>query len=333
MPYYPPDQSKEELERIRRSNRCAVCLGPASVWLDWQTKQCYIACSDWLRSHHEGIAREAVDFEYNIEKRRDILTQEHGNEAALALRKFDIVTAFKDEQSAKEMLAVLFPNAERASPAEFKKAIGLCIDYGADPRLGEVFMIPYKVDILDEKGLKTGKKKEVFETVRGIRFTRKVTRRKHKFAFLDDTPRLMTEEEERRYYKKPDPERVRYIAKIKDMVTSETATGRGEWPMYRTYLSSGKLEKSLNNPKGLDKGNSMENMASIHSERAAYDYLYPTDLPQNVRVFDENIIDAQFRVVETPNVGPIPELKESALGASAASEGAPASGSSAPARQ
>ena len=67
------------------------------------------------------------------------------------------------------------------------------------------------------RGNKTGKKKEIYETVRGIRFSRKVTRRKHRFSFLDDTPRLMTEEEERRYYKKPDPERVRYITKIKDM--------------------------------------------------------------------------------------------------------------------
>ena len=326
MPYYPPNQDKKELDHIRRTNQCAVCGGNVSVWFDSDKSKCFIACSDWLRTHHEGIAREALDLEYNIETRRDILTQEHGQDKAVELRQFDLASVFTKREDARKALAVLFPNAEGASPAEFEKAIGLCLDYGADPRLGEVFMIPYKVDMLDAQGKAVGKK-TIYETVRGIRFTRKVTRRKHKFSYLDDTPRLMTEAEEKRYYKTPDPERVRYITKIKDLQTGEDATGRGEWPMFRTWTDRQGTHKVPNNPKGMDKGNSMENMAAIHSERNAYDLLYPTDLPQNVRVFDENTVDAQFRVVEEPKANAPAALADGALGAA---PGAPASGLSAP---
>jgi hypothetical protein len=304
MPYYVPDDNRKVLDGIRRDQVCAECGGRLEAFYDLAHHCSYVQCKE--HPEHEGIARPMFDYELNIVTRREIMVQEHGANKALALRRFDHLTVFKQEADARKVLETLWPRAAKASPEEFSKALSLCIDYGADPRIKDLYMIPFKEDVFDARGEKTGTKKETFEVFLGIKFTRKAVRRKHKVAFLDGTPRLMTAEEEHAYCKTDGTEIIRYITKIKDMVTGETATGKGEWPMYRTYTKDGKTQKYLNKPKGGEKGNTMENMAEIRSERAAYDKLYPLDLPENVRVFDEQYIEAEYRVVSDTQ----PSLKE-----------------------
>ena len=69
--YYPDNQSKENLEKVRRKNVCSVCGRQVAIFLDMTTKRKYIACSG---GQHEGIAREYIppieDYESNI--RREI---------------------------------------------------------------------------------------------------------------------------------------------------------------------------------------------------------------------------------------------------------------------
>ena len=63
MHYYPEDQSRENLERVRRTNVCSVCGRQLNIYLDMKTKQKYLACSGGV---HEGIARNTNHQEKTI---------------------------------------------------------------------------------------------------------------------------------------------------------------------------------------------------------------------------------------------------------------------------
>ncbi len=212
-----------------------------------------------------------------------------GTDKAVALRKFEAVATL-DKPTATELLIVLFPGAAQASPAEFKTALGLCVDYGLDPRLGELFMIPFDKKDKEGKIIST-----TFSTVRALRATRKIAHRRHSWKYLDNTPRYMTEEEEKRVYKTVDPDKVRFITILEDVGTHASAPGYGQWA--KTKMFNGK--EYPNTPKGLDKGNSMENMSAGRSERAALERLYSAEMPANVRVIENvTVEEGTGRIIE-----------------------------------
>jgi hypothetical protein len=319
MPLYEDEKhTRERLYELRKKNQCAVCHGPLNVFFDCVTKRSFLACWDWLRTQHDGgIEREASRYEregmeaLNIPRRREIMTQQQGQEKALALRKYDAIATL-DKKSSTDILTILFPGAEKASPAEFQKAVGLCMDYGLDPRMNDIFLIPFKVKVKDDKGNILGEK-TAYETVRGIPSTRKIAARKHKWTYLDDTPRYMTDEEEVRYFKTVDPDKVRRIVKLKDMETGATAPGYSEWVKYRTWVNpkTGEIKQYPVNPKGVDKGNTMEHMADIRAERQALDRLYPADMPSSrIRVVD-TAVEGEYTVIQdTGTTGEIEEIGE-----------------------
>lgn len=294
MPFYESETiTREQLFELRKTNRCQVCRSRLDVYMDFDIHKAYLACNS--DQTHEGIEREAPPpFEPNIVTRREFMEQEHGEAKALALRRFDAVATLSRE-TATDMLKIMWPNAEKASPAEFAKALGLCVDYGLDPRLNELFMLPFNKK--DKEGKIIG---VTYETVRGIKATRKVALRKHKYSYIDATPRYMTEEEEKKVYKEVDPNKIRYITKLKDMETGAEFPGYGQWSKYRTWTNpkTHEVKQYLNEPKGMDKGNSMENMAAIRSERAALERGYPADMPSSrIPVVDEEFIEAEYHVV------------------------------------
>ena len=295
MPYFLDTDDRKLLKKLRLTQVCAECGGELEAFYSLERQLPYLQCK--ANPQHEGIARVQEYRELNIPSRREKMEKVHGGDKALALRRFDAIATL-DRPSATEILKVLFPGAEKASPAEFSKALGLCVDYGLDPRLNDIFLLPFKVKEKDDKGKVTGEK-TVYQTVRGIPSTRKIAARKHKWSFLDNTPRYMTEEEEQRVYKTVDPDKVRRIVKLKDMETGAEAPGYAEWPKFRTWVDrSGKEQKSPNNPKGMDKGNTMENMADIRAERKALDRLYPADMPSSrIPVVDAEFVDAEYHEV------------------------------------
>lgn len=306
MPYYLETDDRDLLRKLRRENVCAVCGGMLEARYDLAKHLPYLQC--WYYPEHEGIAREAMPpFEPNILTRRQYMAEQHGVETSLALRRFDaIATLTKD--SASEILAIIFPGADKASPAEFAKAIGLCVDYGLDPRMNDLFLIPFKVKVEDDRGKVIGEKK-AYQTVRGIASTRKIAARKHHWSFLDNTPRYMTEEEEKQQYKTIDPEKIRRIVKLRDTATGAEALGAGEWSKHRSWTDAkGAVRTEPNNPKGIDKGNTMENMADYRAERKALDRLYPADMPsRRIPVIDEPFIEGEGRVLNT-DTGKITEV-------------------------
>ena len=67
--YYPEDQSKANLDKVRRANVCAECGRQLSAYLG-NDKRVYLACSGQI---HEGVTREykpSVD-DYQSKVRRE----------------------------------------------------------------------------------------------------------------------------------------------------------------------------------------------------------------------------------------------------------------------
>lgn len=228
-------------------------------------------------------------------KRRIQLEAKVGPEKKQALMKYEGVATLS-KLEAKEIINTMWPGAEKASPAEVFKAITICHQYGLNPLVGHLYLIPF-----EKKDKKTGQVIGVtYAAVKGINANRVIARRKHSYSYIDNTPRYMTEEEEKRVWKIVDPDQIRYIVTLKDMVTGATASGYGQWSKWKSWTNpkTGEVKKYPNEPKGIDKGNSPETMSSHRAERQALDRLYPADMPSNIP-FEDEFAERQQAQVET----------------------------------
>jgi len=271
MPIYR--ENRGELESLRKTNSCAVCGGTLSLFYDYDQHIAYLACSDYLRSQHEGIAREGRPFEENILTRRDRMVEEHGEDKARALIPH-AQGALTTEKDAMKVLNTLWPNASRESQV---KAAMICVQYELNPLMRHLFLIPFKK--------KEGDKwVEKWEPVMGIQASRLIAHRAGDFSYIDDTPRVMTEEEQVKVYGESLTDRICAITRLRDSKGNE-AVG------YGVYLKK-------DEPYGQDKGNTKANMAFIRSERQAMDRLFAGKMPSEL-----GIVDAQY--VEVEGVGQV----------------------------
>ena len=279
--YIPLGMPFKEREKKRKYNVCAECGEWISRWLD-DERQEYLACQRHNFNAHEGIAKEASRYEtgglaeLNIATRRKILETQIGEEKTTALARYQGVVSLTKED-AKAIITTIWPEAEKASPAEVFKAITICSQYGLNPLMRHLFLVPY---------WSTRAKRYDYVCVMGITSNRLIASRKHHWSFLDDTPRISTEDEEIKHYRKLNPDKLRAIVKIKDIDTGAEVTAWGEWSLWK-FNKEGK--RVPNEPKGTDKGNSMENMVCIRTERKGLDMLYPADMPPaDIPVIDDS---------------------------------------------
>lgn len=292
MPIYESEQyTREDLSELRKKNVCSVCGEWLNIFLDTETGKAFLVCKDWLRTHHEGIIREASRYEQkgleslNMLSRREAMGKQFGQEKTMALEKYHNTTALTKEQ-AKEILRTVFPDAPET---EMVRAIMLCASYHLNPLMGHVFLIPFK-----------GKDSKVsFATVIGIKAKRLLASRRGAFSYVDNTPRLMSEEEQKQIFGKVDENHLVAITVLRDPATGAEARGYGKWnkqsPIY-----------------GTDKGNSPENMAFIRSESQALDRLCPGEMPADIEVVDEHFVPLEEEPeTKTPVVnGSVSEAKE-----------------------
>ena len=277
MPLYEDEnRTREDLFELRKKNRCQVCRGMLNVFLDQETGRAFLACNDWLQTHHQGIEREAPPpFEPNILTRREIMVEELGKEKATSLEKYQGVVSLTREQ-AIYVLQTIWPEAPEV---EVIKAAMVCAQYGLNPLWRHIFLIPFK---------KRNKKGEVigveWRIIRGIGADRLMAQRRHHFSYLDLSPRRMTEEEQTKIRGEVDNSKIWAITKLKDMDTGAETMGIGSWP-------------TDEKPYGVEKGNTKLNMACIHSERQALDRQYPGEMPQGVEVMDEKYIEGDYTLL------------------------------------
>ncbi|MBU2051559.1 MAG: recombinase RecT [Gammaproteobacteria bacterium] len=281
--YIPLGMTSKEREKKRKHNVCAECGEWLSEWVDLdEERREYLACHRHNFNAHEGIAREASRYEtgglaeLNIPTRRKILEKQIGEEKTTALAQYQGVVSLTKED-AKAIITTIWPEAEKASPAEVFKAITLCSQYGLNPLMRHLFLVPY---------WNTKARRYDYVCVMGITSNRLIASRNHHWTFLDDTPRISTEDEEIKHYRKLNPDKLRAIVKIRDVDTGAEVTAWGEWPLWKLTKEGKRVP---NEPKGTDKGNSMENMVCIRAERKGIDMLYPADMPPaDIPVIDDS---------------------------------------------
>ena len=268
MPYYPEDQSQENLNKLRWNNVCSVCGRRLYVYHDFKTKQKYIGCPT---PGHEGIAREyekpREDYQSNL-RREYKLEQEHGVKGTRALATIPKQGQLTQPQ-AMHILKLVYP---KAPENEIVRTAIFCRDFGLHPLANEVYLIQFK---------------DKWVMVVGIPANRKMAHAlKGEFSFLDDTPRAATKEEITKQFGEDSEE-----AKLNTISVTKLqgeggnfAIGFGLWP-------------KESKPYGMDKGNTQRNMANIRSERQAMDRLPGKPMPR-VEVIDE-------AYAEIPNVGKV----------------------------
>jgi len=276
MPIYQTDElTREDLEKIRRESKCKVCGAKLNIYLDPESGKAFVACWDWLRTHHEGIEREASLYEQkgmeslNIPTRRKMMEQELGPEKTKALTRYMGVVSLTRPQ-AREILEAVFPDAP---DDEVARAVMLCASYGLNPLMKHIFLIKFNRWSKDHTRI-VG---EDWATVMGIKAKRLLASRRGSCSYVDNTPRLMTQEEQKTILGEVEADKLWVITKLKDPQTGAEAVGYGFWP---------KGDK----PYGTEKGNTKFNMAAIRSESQALDRLRPGEMPMGVEVIDEQYI-------------------------------------------
>ncbi len=265
MTYYPEDQSQANLEKIINSNVCAECGGRLYIYYDMQSKTRYIACN---QQHQQGIAKEyrpsSSDYE-NIIKGAVELEREKGltntNQALANIPTRGQLT----EAQAQKILKLVYPEAPND---EILRCAMLCHDFGLHPLMKEIYLIPFE---------NKRTKRTDWATVLSINATRKMVAFNCRYSYIDDTPRIMLEAEQKRIFGKVFTDRIAAITKLRTN-TGDYAQGYGFWPKSAT-------------PYGTDKGNTQFNMAFIRSERNAFSRLPTSVLPAGVDVIDDKYVD------------------------------------------
>lgn len=291
MPYYLKDDDRELLRKVLHAQVCAECGGRLEAFFDLSRDLPYLQCK--ANSRHEGIAKQYRESrELTTIARREQMKGRLGEEKTKALMRYAAVTALTRAE-AKEILSTIWP---KAPELEMTRAVMLCASYGLNPLMNHVFLVPFKRR--DKEGKVIG---EDWATIIGIKAKRLLAARKKPFSYIDNTPRVMTEDEQKSVFGSADPSKLWVITKLQDPKTGATSVGYGFWP---------KSEK----PYGTEKGNTPFNMASIRSESQALDRLCPGEMPTGVGVIDESFIESasaiegQYSIMEeTPADEELPE--------------------------
>lgn len=192
------------------------------------------------------------------------MEQEHGQTAMTKLAPYRGSTALSNEQ-ATEILKTIWP---KAPDVEIWKAANICQTYGLNPLMKHLALLPFN------KKDKTGKIIAIeWAIVIEIKATRLMAARKKGFSYIEDSPRVMTDEEQIRVFGEVDQANLCTITVLQDK-DQMVARGYGRWPKAKE-------------PYGVEKGNTKFNMSSIRGERQAIDRLVPDTLPAGVEVMDE----------------------------------------------
>ena len=146
---------------------------------------------------------------------------------AVALRKYEGLTVIT-EQIAADMINNLWKDA----PAKEKlKAAVLCHQYNLNPYMKHLYIIKFD---RYKSGQKVG---EDYEVVQSIDATRLVAHRRHRFTYLDMTPRIATKVElDKILGDSAEPGAVYFITRIKDLDDGTEGYGLGSNPCPLYYL-------------------------------------------------------------------------------------------------
>jgi hypothetical protein len=294
----------EEGLKILKSNPvCAECgTGMSLFWGGaWKIESYVIGCV--TNKEHDGIARPARISNYDlpgynmpgvIRRRENELETKVGPEKTKALVRAagGNVMSILTEKGAVAMLTILYPDAAKnpSGQAAIIKGALICRDYGLNPAMDHIFLVKY--DHYEGKGENRHKTGEDWAVVRGIKASRLISGRDKSYGYIDDTPRIMTEDEQKRIFGEVDTESLVAICKLKDK-DGNIFSGYGKWSLWKKYGD----KKYPNEPMGTEKGNSKINQAFIRAERQSLDKMNPGAMPP-IDVVDETYMTSNKVVVQ-----------------------------------
>ena len=213
----------------------------------------------------KSIYPEGREQTFKDEFNKTRMEEEMSTDTRIALRPLSSVARLTQDQ-AMQILDTIWPDAPRI---EKLKAAMLCHDYRLNPLKKHVALIKFK-------NTKNGDYDWV--TVTSIDVDRLAASRRGRYAYIDNTPRIMSQKEQEIIFGKVDPALTWAICKLKDTKGGEVV-GYGNWP-------KGK------DPYGTDKGNTALNMAFIRAERQALRKLFPSEMPSDIEGIET--MDAEF---------------------------------------
>lgn len=288
MAIYDWEMPREQMDQlIRKGAICAECARQLSVGIQWRPELRRVAyllrCGYSLQ--HQGIevpfAPNPMDVPgYNLcENKTRRNEMENRMSTAVGPARARELASFSQSTlgmtKAKEIVMSLWPEA----PAiEVEKASILCTQYGLNPLMGHLALVKYdKYEGTGDKRHKVGEDWVRIIPIKANRLIVSQIKGLKRWSYMDNTPRVMTEAEEKMIYGEAKKDRVRAITKLKAFfVDCEPSEVQG----YGEIM----LNASL---KGAEKGNSYQNMAFIRSERNAFDRLAPGSLPDDIVVVDD----------------------------------------------
>jgi len=311
MPLYERHTSYEEMKRLASDGHvCSECGGRLIV--AWGGENYILRCGNDI--NHKGTRKDyelpasqdpnMLRYTNAGNKRRKELAKKIGEDRIKALAKYEGVVSLT-RSMAEEILESIWPEAPAGEKA---RAALLCASQQLNPLMKHVYLVPFN----------KGKENESWATVLGINAKRLMASRRGTFSYVDDTPRIMSEEEQIKRFGKANLDALVVIVKLMDPATGATAPGYGEWPLKKKAWVNGKQAEKDNEPYGSDKGNNMFNMAAIHAESQALNRLRPGDMPQGIMIMDEaiaesasqegidedNIVEGEGKIVEEEAPGP-----------------------------
>lgn len=284
-------EEARELERIAQGEVCAECGSGLTAPWNGQQGKIVLRCSK--DKAHQGHVRPDAELQrlmrmgatqeeitqYLVqeqEKRGRKAMQEAIEKGTTALSEYGRSTALTKEQ-AKYVVRTIWPDAPEV---EVLKAGLVCAQYGLNPLMKHLYLIPYAKR--DQHGTETGK---TWARVLGIGATRLISARNGGVTYTDG-PRRMREDEQKDIFGEVDEQNIVAITKVKAIRDGREAPGYGKYP------------KDGAEPKGTDKGNSRINMAMIRSERNAIDRLFPGEMPADMGVIDDRYAPVSDEVIE-----------------------------------
>ncbi len=284
-----------EQRRLTQDHVCAECGRDLVLLYDSDTAEHVAACN---KGHH-GIKRRSdpvvarlegmrghepdavIDEELDAYRQQEMIRRtkkmEPKETTALTQVYRQLPAAGFDKAAALDCLALAWPKV----PAPIRKQVAmLCVSYRVHPLARMIHVLPFK-----------NKHGGIDHAICfGIDFYRLMAQRDGLIDYHDDSPRMMTEDEQIRYNGVIDKSKWHAICKGCDVKTKAGAHGVGFWPMNTAVY-------------GADKGNSPQNMAKIRAEKNFLRKLRGAEIPaMNFEVIDGDYMEID-NAVEDPETG------------------------------
>ena len=280
----------EKLKKMAETHECSCGSRLSVAWGgSWGYKGYVLRCgkdpshNDFVRPFETTMSNDPDVTGWRLSNyRRRQLEQQIGQEKTSKLMKYQGRVTLSHEE-VEDIIATIWPRAIKEAPDVVKRAILICIQYRLNPLMKQLHLLPFKNK---EESRKQGRDVYDWAIARGIQADRLLARRQGPFSYIENTPRKMTDEEQKQVYGKVDKENFHAIVKLRDPSTNAESTGYGHLAFKADVY-------------GKEKGNTLENMAFIHAERQALDRLHPGDMPEDVMVVDERFLNIE-RVAQLP---------------------------------